>query len=181
MKQNISFDLDNVVFNFTPMYRRAFTDCVKLFSASTDWDYNKCFPKDVADRFTHLIKTDAIFGMKLLKNEIPSVLKELESKYHIYYITSQLVSNKNKRIEQLKRNGINNGELIITGYSKIDVIKELNPIVHFDDSPVVIDECLDNNVGVHMISNKSTPYNHYLRDKVKWSGNLLYGIQKECR
>ena len=111
------------------------------------------------------IKTDAIFGMKLLKNEIPSVLKELESKYHIYYITSQLVSNKNKRIEQLKRNGINNGELIITGYSKINVIKELNPIVHFDDSPVVIDECLDNNVGVHMISNKSTPYNHYLRDK----------------
>ena len=61
----------------------------------------------------------------------------------------------------------------VNGHTKIKAIKENGIDLVIDDSPIVVEECLDAGIDCVMISNSKTLYNHYLRDKIQWAKNLF--------
>jgi hypothetical protein len=61
----------------------------------------------------------------------------------------------------------------VNGHTKIEAIKENGIDLVIDDSPIVVEECLDVGIDCVMISNSKTLYNHYLRDRVQWAKNLF--------
>lgn len=180
MKQVLTFDLDNTIFDTTPITREAFRRCHKPFYYGTFFNIHKSYPKDVADTLTSLFYDDIWFNTTLLNIEVPYVINQLNDHYDIYYASNRYRHNKDS-YNQLVKNGINCvlDQVIITPGSKVKILKDLNTLLHFDDSPYVVEDCLDSKISCHMISNYEMQYNYYLRDKVNYSKDLKEAIIKE--
>ena len=84
---------------------------------------------------------------------------------------------------QLRRNGIYipSENIHITDFDKVQLAKFLKLDVIFDDSPIVIQNCLDNNIPCVMISTPVTPYNHHLRNKVEHYTSLYKALQQKVK
>lgn len=180
MKQVLTFDLDNTIFDTTPVTREAFRRCHKSFYYGTFFNVHKSYPKDVADTLTALFSDDIWFNTTLLNKEVPYMINQLNDYYDIYYVSNRYRQNKDS-FDQLIRNGIEcvSDQVIITSGSKAKTLKDLDTRLHFDDSPHVIEDCLESKIPCHMISNHEMQYNYYLRDKVKYSKDLKEAIIKE--
>ncbi len=61
---------------------------------------------------------------------------------------------------------------------KVEVLKEIGTELHFDDSPNVVGDCLREGVNIAMISNDTTLYNHYLRNRVQHYTDLKTALIK---
>lgn len=183
-KRILGVDLDNTVFDCTPMYRSAFRGSPYVYYHPTTWDVYECYPESIADTMIKLFKSPCLYTMELLDTRIPYILNKI-SKVHDCYITtarSSSLGGKNAELmtqEQLERNGIYypKEKIVVTPHSKIGVFREKNIDLVFDDSPGVIEDCLNNNIDCVMISRNETPYNHYLRTKVEWATNLVDAIR----
>lgn len=191
MKQVLTFDLDNTIFDTTPVTREAFRRCHKQFYYGTHFNVHLSYPQDVADTLVSLFSDDIWFNTKLLNKEVPQLINLLNQHYDIYYVTNRFRQAEDS-YEQLLKNGINctlnqviksytdkNSDKKVATIDKAQILKELNSILHFDDSPYVIESCLQANIPCHMISNHEMQYNYYLRDKVKYSKDLKEAIIKE--
>lgn len=180
MKQVLTFDLDNTIFNSTPVTREAFRRCHKQFYYGTYFNVYKSYPKDVADELTRLFSDDIWFNTPILNEEVPYILNQLNQNYDIYYVSNRFRESKDS-YDQLVRNGIkcDIDQVIKLQGDKTPILKKLNTSIHFDDGPHIIESCLANNINCHMISNHEMQYNYYLRDKVKYSKDLKEAIIKE--
>lgn len=172
----ISFDLDNTIFNIEPLYERAHREYGVDFKRPTDWDIDKCYPANVTARLFELFADDSLYTMPLISAEYPIILNNIlnNDKYETFFVTQRVLQQPQKSFRQIRNAGINckYEQVYDKKLPKVEVLKELNVDLHFDDSPYVVADCLRAGVNVVMISNNHTLYNHHLRDRVKHYKNL---------
>jgi len=192
--RNISLDLDNTVFDLEPVYKMGFKAFPKYkYTRPTAWALYECYPKDVSDKILEYFKTIENYKTPIIDIRYPKLIHKWQQKHNIKVITSRrsnepdlyffgdIVRKKVSWVryqtyEQIWRAGMYfemDNIIQTTTHSKIDTIKENNIDLVIDDSPIVIEECLDAGIDCIMISNSKTLYNHYLRDKTQWANNLF--------
>ena len=172
----ITLDLDNVIFNMKPIYQKAFRQAGQKYKKQTSWDIDSVYEEEVCCNLINLWTSDYLYKMPVLDKKIPQILNNLmaQKDIKILFVTERLLKQPKKSFQQLRRAGIKCtfDQVIDKPGLKSDILKELRPDIHFDDSPFVIKGCIKKSVPVVMISNNSTLYNHDLRDRVEHYPNL---------
>ncbi len=172
----ITFDLDSVIFNMRPLYNKAFRLAGCDYKKQTSWDIDTIYEEEVCLNLIRLWSSDYLYTMPVLDKKIPQILNNLmkQKDVKVLFVTERLLKQPEKSFKQLRRAGIKCtlNQVIDKAGLKSDILKELQPDIHFDDSPYVIKGCLKKSVPVVMISNNSTLYNHDLREKVEHYPNL---------
>ena len=176
-KRKITFDLDNVIFDMKPLYKTAFRRAGAPYVKPTNWNLKECYDNpDVVNNLLELFGDDLLYTMPVLNKNIPYILNGLiaNPEYEILFVTERKYKQPDKTFNQLRSAGINcrYNQVVDQDGLKSDILKELNPMMHFDDGPLVVAGCLDKGVPVTMISNNNTLYNHYLRSKVQYYDTL---------
>lgn len=193
--KTIGLDLDNTIFNLEPLYKMGFKCFASKYKyiAPKDWDIFKCYPIPVAFKILKLFGSEEVYKMPLLDERYPKLIEKWKHNYNIKILTSRKSNESDvyffgdiyrkkvswvrlKTYEQIYNTGlyIPMDDIIQTAtHNKINELKENNIDLMIDDSPGVIENCLENNIDCVMISTKKTPYNHYLRKKTQWAKNLF--------
>lgn len=192
----ICLDLDSTIFDFVPLYRQAFKGTQYQYYHPYRWNVYECYPKSLADVLMRIFTSPAIFHTSLLDNRIPAVVNALVSnfEYDVRVITARNVRRPGEKhklqtseemqeetFKQLQRAKIHlpKEKITVTGHSKLEEFQKQQIDLVFDDSPHIIEECLANDIDSVMISNETTPYNHYLRNRVLWKENLVDAIKQK--
>lgn len=179
---NISFDLDNVIFNMEPIYQKAFDGTGLTYYKPKFWNVRDCYPEQVANNLIKLFGDDMLYQMKVIDDELPYIINKVLSMkgFDTSFVTERLKKQPLKTHNQLLRNGIIcSREQVYDEYPpKIEVLKKIKSDLHFDDSPNVVEDCLRNGVDIIMISNDDTLYNHHLRSKVEHYNSLKTALMK---
>ena len=161
----ITFDLDDVIFNMQPILHEAFRRAGQPFVKQTSWDIASIYDESVCDHLCDLWADDMLYKMPVLDKKIPHILNVLMARpdMEIFFVTERRLKQPQKTYHQLKDAGIKcHFDQVYDKHGlKSDILKELKPDIHFDDSPYVIGGCLDKSVPVVMISNDLTLYNHH--------------------
>ena len=172
----ITLDLDNVIFNMDPLYQKAFRQAGQEYKKQTSWDIDTIYEEEVCCNLIDLWTSDYLYSMPVLDKKMPHILNVLMARpdTEVLFVTERLLKQPRKSFQQLRRAGIKCtfDQVIDKPGLKSDILKDLQPDVHFDDSPYVIKGCIKRSVPVVMISNGSTLYNHDLRDRVEHYPNL---------
>ena len=190
----LGLDLDNTVFDAEPIYKMGFAHFhqYKYFRPPV-WYIYDCYPKEVADKILEYFKTKPGYDTKPFQVAYSRLLWEWRQKYDIKIITSRstdypdcyyfgdMIRKKVSYAKKLTYDQLQKyhmqmpmDSIIDLGtHTKLEAIKEQKIDLMIDDSPIVIQECLDNGIDCAMVSNTKTPYNHYLREKVTWGKNLF--------
>ena len=178
----ISFDLDFVIFNIEPLYKRANLELNVPYRRPMYYSIKQCYPEHVTRRLFELFSSDALYMMPLISMEYPDILNKLlqDDRYDISFVTQRRLSQPQKTYRQLRNAGINCrfDQIYDRPGPKVDVLKEIQTDLHFDDSPYVVADCLDAGVNITMISNDGTPYNHHLRNRVQHYPDLKTALIK---
>jgi len=190
----IGLDLDNTVFDAEPIYKMGFKYFHKYkYTRPSTWYIYDCYPKEVADKIIEYFKTKPGYETKPFNPRYSWLIWEWQQKYDLKVITSRSTDYgecyffgdiirkkvsfaKMWTYEQLEKYGMRvpmDNIIDLGTHTKIDTIKEHKVDLMIDDSPLVIQECIDNGLDCVMISNAKTPYNHYLRPNVQWAKNLF--------
>lgn len=179
---NISFDLDNVIFDLEPLYMKSFDDSGLVYYKPELWDVKKCYPEHIAKKLLELFGDDCLYNMPLLDEEIPYIINNImdNNNFNVSFVTERLKKQPIKTHNQLLRSGIicSRNQVFDKKPPKIEVLKQIKTDLHFDDSPNVINDCLKNHIDVIMISNDKTLYNHYLRSRVEHYKDLKTALLK---
>ena len=179
----ITFDLDDVIFNMRPVFIEAFKRANASFSKPTDWDITNIYDENIVNNLQELWGDDMLYSMPVLDAGMPYILNTLLKRpdLDIAFVTERKLKQPEKTFKQLRNVGIqcSFSQVYDQQGLKSDILKELKPDIHFDDSPYVIQGCLKKNVPVVMISNNSTLYNHYLRERVEYYTNLRTALFKK--
>ena len=172
----ISFDLDDVIFNLNPINMMAFERAGLPYVRQTSWNIDEIYDESVCKNLVELWGDDVLYRMPVLDTKIPHMLNVLMARpdMEILFVTERRLKQPEKTYRQLRNAGIkcNRDQVYDKIGFKSDILRELKPDIHFDDSPLVIKGCLDKGVPVVMISNNSTLYNHHLRPYVEHYPNL---------
>lgn len=192
--RKISLDLDNTVFDLEPVYKLGFKSFPNYkYTRPTSWALYECYPKDVSDKILGYFRTIENYKTPIIDVRYPRLIYKWQQKHDIKVITSRrsnepdlyffgdIVRKKVSWVryqtyEQIWRAGMYvemDNIIDVNGHTKIEAIKENGIDLVIDDSPIVIEECLDAGIDCVMISNSKTLYNHYLRDKTRWAKNLF--------
>lgn len=177
----IAIDLDNTVFDTTRMIRDICTRHGVDFNMMNIYDVYQCFPKNVADEIMHAFDSPELRNMPVLNKKIPQTLNCIINRpdTDIYFITERPIATADMDIGQLERAKIKCDKNKIVNYKpKIDALRNYGINLCFDDSPIVVADCLAHNIDVAMISNEDTPYNHHLRDRVEFYPDLMTALTK---
>ena len=172
----ITFDLDSVIFDLNPLMAKAFDGAGRPYTYPTSWDLYECYPYTIALRMIQLFSDDALYNTPLLDDKIPAMLNNLMLRpdTNVFFVTQRVLKQPMKTFHQLKNAGINCelNQVYDKDGAKADILSDIHPDIHFDDSPVVVTGCLERSIPIVMISNRTTPYNHHLRGRVKHYENL---------
>lgn len=176
----ITIDLDTVIFDIEPLYKLAFTECGKKYKRPTEWDITKCYDTDVATRLNELFGDDMLYTLPVIDKQLPKMINKLLQRpdLEVLFVTERKYQQPEKTFNQLRNAGIlcDMNQVYDKSGKKSDILKELKPDFHFDDSPFVISGCLEKDVPIVMISNNKTLYNHYLRDMVEYYTSLRQAL-----
>ena len=179
----ISIDLDNVIFNAETLYRMAFKMVHRKFKLPTNYDITKCYDERIASTLMDLFQSDYLYQTPLMYPTIPQVLNNLMSRpgIEIVFVTERVKKQPDKTFRQLRDAGIHCSlsQVYDMPGAKPDILKEIAPDVHYDDSPNVVLGCIERQVPVVMISNAHTLYNHFLCDIVENYRGLLTALRAE--
>lgn len=179
----ITFDLDDVIFNMKPLMLEAFKRAGKPYKKNTSWDISSIYDEDVCKHLIDLWSSDMLYRMPVLDSKIPYILNSLMKRpdMDIRFVTERRLKQPEKTFMQLRNAGINCSYAQVYDQEglKSDILRDIQPDIHFDDSPYVIKGCLFKDVPVIMISNNSTLYNHFLRGQLKYYTNLRTALFKE--
>lgn len=179
----ISFDLDDVIFNTKPLTMAAFERAGCPYIKMTAWDVGCIDNESVRKNLIDLWADDMLYQMSVLDKGMPYILNTLMANkdYEILFVTERRLKQPEKTFRQLRSAGINCSfsQVYDRPGLKSDILKDLQPDIHFDDSPYVVRGCLEKNVNVVMISNNSTLYNHHLRPFVEHYTNLRTALMKK--
>lgn len=192
--RNISLDLDNTVFDLEPVYKMGFKNFPQYeYQPPKTWAVYDTYPRDVADNILALFKTIANYETPLLDVRYPSLIQKWRQKHNIKIITSRksfepditiLDQGKERKIswvlyhtfKQVRDAGMDfslDDIVDVRKNSKLEAIKKENIDLVIDDSPIVVEECLEAGIDCVMISTERTIYNHHLRNKAQWAKNLF--------
>lgn len=179
----ISIDLDNVIFNIEPLYRRAFKLAHQKFKLPINYDITKCYNEPVVSILMDLFQSDYLYEMPIMHPTIPGVLNNLMQKpgIELFFVTERLKKQPEKTFQQLYNAGIHctmSQVYDMPGF-KPDILQTIAPDVHYDDSPNVVLGCIERKIPVVLISGAKTPYNHYLCEIVENYRGLLTALNAE--
>lgn len=178
----ISFDLDSVIFDIKPLYIQANQELGFEYKKPWHWDIDKCYPANVTARLFELFKDDVLYKMPLISAEYSTILNNLlqDPEYQVFFVTQRCLQQPQKSFQQLLGAGINcrYDQVYDKPQPKVEVLKEIQTDLHFDDSPIVVSNCLRDGINIAMISNNDTLYNHYLRNYVPYYLNLKTALIK---
>lgn len=177
----VSFDLDNTIFNLNDLYVKACYKHDADYRHPTDWDMYNCYPQQVADELYKMFRTDEIYKTRLLDAKIPYALNTIYNhpNFKSYFITERAIVHPDKDRQQLLNAGIICGpDRIVDHHPKIEALKNYQIELHFDDSPKIIQDCIENHIDCIMISNDNTPYNHSMRKYVQHYPSLMVALQQ---
>lgn len=168
----ITLDLDDVIFNTYPLFNVAFQHFGLKFFPATDWDLYKCYPDYVVKYlYDYLFGHDMLYTMPIQNKRLAIMLNDLikNSEHEILFVTERKFKQPEKTFQQLQNAGVKCSfeQVYDKNGKKSDILRELQPDLHFDDSPYVIKGCIEKHIPIVMISNNFTLYNHYLRDQVE--------------
>ncbi len=179
----LTFDLDDVIFNMKPLALEAFKRAGVPYIKQTSWNIDEIYDKKVCDNLVDLWASDFLYTMPVLDKEIPYILNGLMSQrdMEVFFVTERRLKQPEKTFRQLRQAGINCSYAQVYDEEglKSDILRDIGPDIHFDDSPNVIRGCLAKSVPVTMISNNSTLYNHYLRPHVEYYTSLRGALMKK--
>lgn len=179
MTLKIAIDLDNTVFNTAIMIRNICVQNNVNFGDLTSYDPYQCVPKNVADEIIAAFDSIDLHNMPVLNKKLPDMLNMMMTRpdADVYFITERPIATANMDIGQLKNAGIMcDKNKIVHCKPKINALCDYDINLCFDDSPIVVADCLANNIDVIMISNDDTPYNHHLRDRVEYYPDLVMAL-----
>ena len=184
MTKQISIDLDWTLFDLQPLYEMAFRQGVKYYPPKNE-DIHKAYSYIYANQITSLLGTNQINYMPIIHKDIPNVISDVldTDQYSIYYVSDRVDRNRKNSYEQLCRSGIKCNITDVYDYNipKIEMIQDLiETQLHFDDSPSVIQNCVRRGINCVMISGPKTPFNHYLRNQIKWYSSIVDALKAEC-
>ena len=180
----LTFDLDSVIFDLRPLCRKAFAMAGEKYVQQTSWDVDSVYSPTVCKNLKQLWSDDILYEMPVLDKKIPYILNGLiaNPKYEVFFVTERRLKQPEMTFMQLQKAGINCdfSQVFDQEGKKSDILRDIiKPDVHFDDSPFVVQGCLDKGVPVVMISNNSTLYNHYLRSRVEYYRSLRQALLKK--
>lgn len=174
--KKVTFDLDSVIFSMKPLYQRAFDICGQQYVKPTSWILRECYDEQITQTLLDLFGDDMLYTMPVLDSGMPAILNSLIARpdLEILFVTERKYKRPDKTFAQLRDAGIKcyYEQVYDKEGKKSDILQDLKPDVHFDDSPFVVSGCLEKNVPVVMISNNSTLYNHHLRPHVEHYNSL---------
>ena len=192
--RTISLDLDNTVFDLEPVYKLGFKSFPQYkYTIPTAWALYECYPKDVSDKILGYFRSIENYKTPLLDKRYPRLISKWQQKHNVKVITSRRSNEPDvlfrgepqrrmiswvryQTYEQIWNAGMSfpiDSIIDVNGHTKIETIKKEGVDLVIDDSPIVIEECLEAGIDCVMISTRKTPYNHHLRDKVQWARNLF--------
>lgn len=178
----ISFDLDSVLFDIEPLYKQACLETGVKYVKPKYWAINECYGEDTTKRLFELFGDDKLYTMPIISKEYPKLLNQILNNPNIetFFVTQRFKQQPEKSYHQLRNAGIECrfNQVFDEKRPKVEVLKDIKTDLHFDDSPIVVGDCLKEGVNVAMISNNNTLYNHYLRNRVKHFENLKVALIK---
>ncbi|MDR1071860.1 MAG: hypothetical protein LBL21_04425 [Rickettsiales bacterium] len=180
----ISLDLDDTIFDMEPLFRMAFEDSGVPYLPRTEWNIYEIYPAKVCDRLTELFRSPHLYKNPLLSEKIPAEVRRVYNSniFKVHYVTERYVKNPDMTLEQLSNAKLPGGisDVYDMDMPKIQVLQQIGSALHFDDSPNIIRDCQMHLVRCVMISNDKTPYNHYLRGKVRWFPDIVTALREMC-
>lgn len=181
MTLKIAIDLDNTVFDTARMIRDICARSGVDFDMLTSYDPYQCIPKHVADEIMAAFDSVELRDMPVLNKELPKMLNMIMARpdTDVYFITERPIATADMDIGQLNCAGIKCARNQVVNYKpKIDALRNYGIDLCFDDSPIVVADCLANGIDVAMISNPDTPYNHHLRGRVEYYPDLVTALAR---
>ncbi len=179
----LTFDLDSVIFDLRPLCRKAFAMAGEKYVQQTSWDVDSIYSPTVCNNLKQLWSDDILYEMPVLDKKMPYMLNNLmkQPDVEVLFVTERRLKQPEKTFMQLKKAGIDCdfSQVFDQEGKKSDILLEIKPTYHFDDSPYVVQGCLDKGVNIVMISNNSTLYNHYLRSRVEYYRSLRQALYKK--
>ena len=176
---NIGIDLDGVVFNMDFLFRRVHESYGIPYNYPTEWSMS-CYREDVKEEIFRYFKNPYLMTSLPLLNDLNDTINYfnvLKSKGHKLFIVSSRYDEVHIEsltlVTELFGNYIEENH-IVEG-SKIPALKYFDIDIMIDDSPNVIQGCIDNDIVPIMISNKTTPYNYHMQ--VNKCENLLETLE----
>lgn len=170
----IGLDLDNCIFDSEPIYKKAFEGTKYTYFLPPKYKISESYPKEIVDNLLFLFKTSITYTTKpfdpTLANYINNLINTKKCEFHV--ITARVSFNDPllDTYNQLQYYNfqipLNN--IHITSFNKIPLITQYKLNYMLDDNPNVIEDCLLTNTIPILITNEKTPYNQYLKSKVKW-------------
>ena len=167
----ISFDLDNVLVNLTKEERKI-ANKYNIKQYTKDWHFSN-YPEDCRQEIFEMFKNPDIMCNLKPFPYAKKLIKWFQNRGDkIYIITSRHKNIYNETMEFV--NKLFNINPVIVNYneSKLNPLKELNVDTWIDDSPNEMKEIQKLNIKCILISNKTTPYNHYARNFCFWLPNV---------
>ena len=170
----ITIDLDGVVFDLNKIIKDIFIKYNLEYFTPKTWTFDG-YPENIKQEIYKSFKTDAVVNTPLIDNKIRNTIYTLNLESSIYFVSSRFKDLHKPTIERMLNEFpfLDNSQILLTdNQSKTPILKQLKSNLHIDDSPSVIQECLDNKINCIMISNEDSEYNKHLKNKVFHTSSL---------
>jgi hypothetical protein len=175
----IGIDLDGVLFDIQAVEKKiCFRNGVD-WTPAPDWNYSNYsegFRKQIFSGFANPeLMVDNITFLHPIEDIKRVMEKFINEGHELYIVSARAGSVAEQTTDFIKGHFSDYIKGIFCGdmKSKIPKLKEFGIEVMIDDSPKVIEECLENDITPIMISSDSQLYNHYLRDEVNWFSDFV--------
>jgi 5'(3')-deoxyribonucleotidase len=166
----MGLDFDDVLIHTNYVVREIVKKCGE--SLDYDWEFSG-FKIETINRIKQFFNDPIAFNnIYLLDSHAKDILSEWAEHYKLIIITArasstEMINQTNKMIEE-NLPMISEVYFVAPANSKAKLFKNCELDIWIDDSPTGCLTSKEMGIKTYMISNESTPYNYYLRDKINW-------------
>ena len=189
-KLNLSFDIDDVIVDDTPIFKKAFKSTPHPFRYPTKPDFSDLPTEVLSNLFKLYSEPEPYLEFPLLDPRIPDALNNLIDSplYNVSIVSQRPQEFYEMTLGQLQSYGINatpNMTILVGVFlkdgikrypganKKIPILMERKIDLHFEDGALAVAACLQHNIFPVMISNHMTPFNHFLRNQAEHYLSLM--------
>lgn len=180
----ISLDLDNVIFDAEFVYRAAHNQYNLEYVPPVDWkmsNYDQRIIESIYDMFNNPYVMGEIIPFKHSVDYLKRLFNILKDRHEVYAISSRnkcTLSKTKYRLLSIFPDVFKDVIFTPSRDNKIETFQSLGIEYVIDDSPDVIEACINNNIDCVLISEDTYFYNHHLRDKCNYEKNLVDALSK---